>query len=82
MAQITLSFSTGIMQPTFLQQVKKMKLDFDKDELQKLQKQRESVYYLGFGSIISEKTATAALKKIVNKLVSHLVRKNKLKRAV
>lgn len=80
MTQIKLSYATGALQPTFIQQVKKQKLKFKADHLRTLQKQRESVFMLEFNDLITEKVATAALKKIVSQVVIHVAATNGLER--
>lgn len=69
-----------MLQPTFIQQVILQKLQYDKEELRHLQRQREAVYLLEIKNLISEKVATSALKKIVGKVIAHVAKTNELKR--
>ena len=81
MSELKLDFKINVTAPTFLQQIKKYKvLRCNVVQVQHLQAQREAICLLSMNDVINEKTTMKSYKKIVRRLIAHLVKKNNLKR--
>lgn len=72
-----LKIGFGGLAGTLSSQLKKQNFKFDKKTIAFFEKLRDSIIYLRFNSLITDKTAVIAESKLFMKIKQHIKKKNK-----
>lgn len=69
----------GALVPPIAKQLKEQGFKFDIEKVKHFEKLRESITYLQFSNLITDKVRENAVKKLFTKIRQHVMEKNKLK---
>lgn len=76
---IQFNLRIGALAPTISEQITEYKLEFNKEEMERLEKCCDSILVLKFAGVVTDNEANKCRDRIAKKVIGHVKKKNNLK---